>query len=181
MTDNVRDHSHNHNQEQTSTLLERINTAWKALQATIDAHSEAELTGPRDAGGWSAKDHLAHLTDWERGVVFLLNGHDFYNGLGVSEETYLSGDLDVVSSKIQEQVKDKELLDVLTDLRVVHEEAIGSISNLTDDDLRKPISGEPASASSGMGTIADKIIGNTSEHFDQHREWIETLIANGAH
>jgi hypothetical protein len=32
-----------------------------------------------------------------------------------------------------------------------------------------------------MGTIADKIIGNTSEHFDQHREWIETLIANGAH
>ena len=175
MTDDVR----NHNHDQASTLLERINTAWKALQATIDAHSEAELTGPRDAGGWSAKDHLAHLTAWERGVVFLLNGRDFYNGLGVSEETYLSGDLDIVNVEIEKQVKDKELLDVLTDLRVVHEESIGSIGNLTDDDLRKPINGEPASASSGTGTIEDKIIGNTSEHFHQHREWIETLIANG--
>ena len=47
---------------------------WDALQAVIGRYTEAELTGPTDAAGWTVKDHLAHLAAWERSMVFLFEG-----------------------------------------------------------------------------------------------------------
>ena len=46
----------------TAELLDRIQAAWSELEQTVAALSEAQLTTELDAQGWSAKDHLVHIT-----------------------------------------------------------------------------------------------------------------------
>ena len=159
-----------------STLLARNEASWTALWAVIDAHDESELTRRRDAGGWSAKDHLGHLTAWERSVVFLLNGLALTDGMGIDEDLYRAGDLDAINAGIQDQVKDLALADVLTDLRAVHEEMLGTIEGMPEDALRQPVDAEGVLGDQSPPKVAEKIAWNTFEHFDQHRGWIEALL-----
>lgn len=164
-----------------ATLLAKNDASSASLWAVIDIHNEKELTGPREVGGWSAKDHLAHLAAWERGFVFLLHGHALRDGLGVSEETYRSGDFDTINAEIEDHVKDRLLPDILTDLRAVHTELLGAIGSMTDEDLHEPIACTPPweDEHQPQPPLADKIPGYTFEHLDQHREWIETLLEEG--
>lgn len=164
-----------------ATLLAKNDASWAALWATINAHSEEELTAPLDAGGWPAKDHLAHLAAWERGFGFLLHGHALRDGLGVSEETYRSGDFDTINAEIEDHVKDRLLPDILTDLRAAHTELLGAIGSMTDEDLHQPIDYTPPweDAHQPQPPLADKIPGYTFEHFDLHRGWIEALLEKG--
>lgn len=159
-----------------ATLLAKNEIAWNGLWSVIDTHDESELTGPRDEGGWSAQDHLAHLAAWERSVVFLLNGLTASDGMGVEDETFHAGDIDAVNAEIHGHVRDLALEDVLTDLRAVHEEMIGTIEGLSEEALREPIDPGGVIGDRRPPTTAEKIAWNTFGHFNQHREWIETLL-----
>ncbi len=159
-----------------ATLLAKNEASWAALWAVIEAHDATELTERRDAGGWSAKDHLAHLAAWERSVVFLLNGLTLADGLGVDQELYRSGDYDAINAEIQRQVKDLALADVLADLRTVHEEMTETIEGVPEDVLQQPIVVDPDPDAKASPKAGEKITWNTCEHFDQHRGWIETLL-----
>ena len=46
-------------------LLERIRSAWEALERSHAGLSDAQLIQPGIAGDWSVKDILAHVTTWE--------------------------------------------------------------------------------------------------------------------
>ncbi|WIG58518.1 MAG: hypothetical protein OJF49_001264 [Ktedonobacterales bacterium] len=46
-------------------LLKRLDTAWTALKASYVGLSDAQLTQPGVADGWSVKDILAHVATWE--------------------------------------------------------------------------------------------------------------------
>ncbi len=159
-----------------ATLLAKNEIAWDALWAVINTHDELELTGPRDAAGWSVQDHLAHLAAWERSVVFLLNGLTASDGMGVEEETYHADDIEAINAEIHSHVRDLTLEDVLTDLRAVHEEMIGTIEGLSEATLGEPIDPGGVIGDGLPPTTADKIAWNAFEHFDEHREWIETLL-----
>lgn len=49
-------------------LLIRIEQGWNEFQAYIQTLSAAQLAGPTDAAGWTAKDHIMHLAVWEDGI-----------------------------------------------------------------------------------------------------------------
>jgi hypothetical protein len=65
--------------------LTDLSQAWTALNAVLDQLTQVEKTGPKDAQGWTVKDHLAHLAAWERSVIFMLQGKPRHAGLGVEE------------------------------------------------------------------------------------------------
>lgn len=159
-----------------AALLASNDASWSALWATIDERNEAELTQRRDAGGWSAKDHLAHLAAWERGGVFMLNGLKLTDGMGVDDDLYRAGAIEAINAEIQDQVKDLALADVLTDVRAVHEEMMGTIEGMSEEALQQLIDADAVPEGRPRPKVAERIARNTFKHFDQHRLWIETLL-----
>ncbi len=160
-------------------LVSEIEAAWTKLNATLDHLTHAQMTEARDAEGWTVKDHLAHIAAWERSVVVFLQGKPRHVGLGVDEQLYLAGYEDAINAAIQERRKHVSLPEVLADLRAVHGQLLSLIEPLSDDELYKANSDwQP----DGPGErderpIIGMIYGNTANHFREHQQWIESLIA----
>lgn len=157
-------------------VQDQIETAWRSLWETVDTLSDEQLSGPADAAGWRAQDHLAHLGAWERGVIFMLNGHPFHAGLGVDEETWTSGDIDAINAVIFGLNRDRGLEDVRTGLRVTHTELVTTIGGLDPARLDESIAPSDSGDPSSPPTLRQKIAGNTWEHYPEHAEWILALV-----
>ncbi|MGH2562645.1 MAG: DinB family protein [Thermomicrobiales bacterium] len=158
-------------------LLDRIERAWAELERAIDRFSEAQLTGRTDAVGWTAKDHLSHLTTWEASMIAILQRRARHLSLGVDESTYLDGTEDEINAAIQARTKDRTLAEVVAERRAVHEELLATLAGLSDGDLRLTYSDylpdEPGEES-GIPMLW-RLDGNTASHYDEHRPWIEAI------
>jgi uncharacterized protein (TIGR03083 family) len=53
-------------------VLEKIEEAWAALNASYAGLSDADLTEPGVTGSWSVRDILAHVTTWEEEALAML-------------------------------------------------------------------------------------------------------------
>jgi len=159
-------------------LLRRINHSWSALEAVVRSLSGAQLASPGPEG-WSVKDHLTHLMAWENSMVYLLQGRARHLGLGVDEALYLRGDDDEINAAIQQKHRDRAPGEVLTQWQSVHEQMIAAIAGLGDSDLGETYSqflpDEPGEDSGE--SILGRIRGNTDEHFDEHRTYIQSVVA----
>lgn len=158
-------------------LLDRLDRSWTALRETISNLSPGQLTSPTDNGGWTAKDHLAHLTAWERSMVFLLRHRPRHEGLGVDESLYLDGGEDEINAAIQQATKELPLDQVLAALEATHLELLALIQDLPEEKLRQTYSDflpdEPGIDSGEP--ILWRISGNSDTHFDLHRAYIEAI------
>ena len=164
-----------------SELLQLIDREWDALQSTIDGLNEDQLTRPTDAGGWTAKDHIAHLAAWENSMVFLLKGKARHDGLGISESVYLTGEVDAINDAIFQNVRGIPLADVQHRLADVHEQMLALLAKLSDGDLQLTYSDylpdEPGREDGSP--ILNRVFGNTAHHFDLHRPDIERIANSG--
>ncbi|HRJ43403.1 MAG: maleylpyruvate isomerase N-terminal domain-containing protein [Caldilineaceae bacterium] len=100
-------------------LLQDIDAGWVSLTDALAQLSEAQLTGPTDAQGWTGKDHIVHLVAWERSMLYLLAGKPRHAGLGVDEALYRSGDFDAINASVQSQHQDISLADALAEFHQV--------------------------------------------------------------
>lgn len=161
-----------------AALLAAIDPAWTALNAAIDRLSEDQLTARRDAQGWTVKDHLIHLTAWERSVIFLLQGKPRHDGLGVSADVYLHGDDDAINAAIYQQRRTLPLAEALAQFRAVHQQLMRMLQPLSDADIQQPyrhyLPNEPGDG--GDRPVIDLISGNTVHHFAEHLAWIHSLV-----
>ena len=159
-------------------LLSEIESSWSKLNAALDRLSEAQLTNPTDAEGWSVKDHLTHMAAWERSMVFMLQGKPRHEGLGVDEALYLNGDDDEINAAIQKKFNDMSPAEALAELRNVHNQLMNLLDGLSDEDLQKPYShylpNEPGERDNNP--VLHKIHSNTANHFNEHLGWIQSLI-----
>lgn len=162
-------------------LLGRIDAAWTSLQQFIDGTDPKWLTEPVDAEGWSVKDHLSHIAAWERSMLFLLQGRPRHEGLGVSEQLYLNEDVDAINAAIYDQTKGRSLDETVAELRTTHGQLIGQIAARSDSELQQPYSyflpDEPGEESGEP--IMLRLAGNTYEHYEEHRAWMEAIVAQG--
>jgi hypothetical protein len=161
-------------------LLAAIATSWAALQQATSQCSIEQLTQPTDDGGWTAKDHLAHLNRWERSMVFLLQRQPRHEGLGVEEAVYLGGDYDAINAAIHRQIADQSLTTVQANLDATHAHLLDMIDGMPEAELQQPyahfLPDEP-----GIDTgdpILWRIAGNSSAHFDEHRVYIERIATS---
>ena len=159
-------------------LLEDIEKAWPELQAYLSRLSESQLTTIKDAEGWTVKDHIIHMTAWERSVVFFLQGKPRHEGLEVDVEVYLRHDDDEINAAVYEARKDLPYSEALGQFREVHAQLMRLVEQMTDDDLQKPYShflpNEPRDGDEP--TALDMIYGNTADHFSEHLGWIRDLV-----
>jgi hypothetical protein len=166
----------------TELLTENEHT-WASLNTALDHLTEAQMTALKDAQGWSVKDHLIHLTVWERSVVFLLQGKPRHAGLGVEEALFLKGSDDDINAVVFQQRKDLPLVEALAQFRDVHQQLLKLLASLTDADLQKPYRHYlPDEPRKGDGPPAINVIyGNSARHFAEHLVWIEALVGGEVH
>ena len=162
-------------------LLEDIEQAWPELQSQLGRLSESQLTTIKDAEGWTVKDHIIHMTAWERSVVFFLQGKPRHEGLEVDEAVYLRHDDDEINAAVYEARKELPYSEAMTQFREVHTQLMRLVEPMTDDDLQKPYSHYlPDEPRESDPTALDMIYGNTAHHFTEHLGWIRELVERDA-
>jgi hypothetical protein len=160
-------------------LLDDIDGSWQELNAELESLSEPELTDVRDHEGWSVKDHVVHMTAWERSALFFLQGKPRHEGLGVDEAVYRSDEgFDKINDSVYRQHKDLPADEALRQFSDVHEEMLQELYNLSDADLQQPYRHYlPDEAGERDGPRAFEVIqGNTSDHYREHLQWIKDLL-----
>jgi hypothetical protein len=156
-------------------LLRRMREGWETFQNYIGTLSEEQLTGPMDAAGWTAKDHLIHLAMWEDGIYALLNGQPRYEAMGVDRTTWEKGDVDETNAVIQKRYRDMPLEEVRQTFRRVHERLMTKIESMGEAELLLPYR-HYAPDSDREQPVFWWIVGNTFGHYEEHTPWIAAIV-----
>ena len=146
------------------SLLAHHERAFAELEQTVKRLDERQLTEIRDPAGWSAKDHLIHVALWEQALLAAVDGRPRHQALGVDASTDDSSDWDAINAAIFAKTKHQPLADVLDTLRRTHAETRARLAAAERD------GGDPAKK------LLTDVPGYT-EHYEQHRGWIEELVA----
>ena len=159
-------------------LLANIESAWTTLNAALDRLTDKQMTTVKDAQGWMVKDHIIHLTAWERSAAFFLQGQPRHAGLGVDQALYVNGSYDDINAAIFQQRKDMPLAEALAQFRDVHRQLMQLLQPLTDADLHKTYRQYLHDELGDNRSAIEVIYGNTTGHFGEHLNWIETLVGD---
>src|SRR5260221_3234727 len=106
-------------------LLAAIDRSWQSINSFLDRLTEQQLTQVKDKQGWNVKDHVVHMTAWERSALFFLQGKPRHEGLGVDEAAYRIGKDAIINAAIQKQFRDN------------HQRLLKALQPLSDADLQK--------------------------------------------
>jgi hypothetical protein len=155
----------------SSALLIRIEHEWRVLQDAVASCDRAKL-GSHPPGAWSIKDHLAHLSAWERFLcLYHLGDLPAHEAMGVDEATYRGLDEDGVNAVLYTRNKERSLEGIQADLRRSHAEVLDRIREIPFDMLLGPRFPEDPD----VGLRLRWVMGNTCEHYREHRVAIEQL------
>jgi len=150
-------------------LLSDIEREWKALLGSVNRLSPQQMTTP-DAGGWSPKDNLAHLAAWMRALMdYHMDGRPIEEVLDLPRNTGKEWDDDAVNAVVFRRNRDRSSEDVLKELNRVYMELNAKLRSRPFEELLKP--GQPQGK-----RLLDYVLGNTTEHFAEHRATIEKAL-----
>jgi hypothetical protein len=69
--------------ETAAETLARFDQRWAALEEMVTRLDEHTLTEVRDPAGWSAKDHLMHVAQWEQALLAKVDRRPRHEALGI--------------------------------------------------------------------------------------------------
>ena len=155
-----------------SELMSVIEREWNLLMDVVSKLDDAKMTTP-DEGGWSPKDNLAHLTEWINVLMgYHMDHRPSHDVLGVSEDVTKDWDMEVINPVLFERNKDRETRDVLDELKHVYAELVSKLEAMSYEDLLMPRHADDPE----KRPLILWVIGDTSDHFAEHRETIEKLL-----
>jgi hypothetical protein len=157
-------------------LLRRIEAGWKELQAYLDGLSEAQLTTPTDAAGWTPKDHVMHMAVWEDGIRALLNKESRIEAMGLDRKTWDSHDYDKMNDMIFRRYQNKSWAEVKRALEDVHRRLMETVQHLSTEDLERPYHHYDPDFATNDHAVWGYVVGNTFEHYAEHIPWMDVMI-----
>src|SRR5690606_12113861 len=113
-----------------SEVKEWIARHREPLLALLDQLPPEQRDELRDPAGWAPKDHLAHLTMWERSMLYLLTRRPRHEGLGIERDLYLSHDVDAINDVIYHQHRDRDWESVRAGFDAVHGELLATLDEI---------------------------------------------------
>ncbi len=160
----------------TQELLAEIDRQWTILMQVIGRLTPDQMNAP-DSGGWSPKDNLAHLARWEQYMrLHYLEGQPEDEAMHFEAGTISGLDEDGINARIFEQNRDRSVPDVLGELKKVHAEVVTSLNRMPFSSLMKPVSEDDPE----KRPVLLWVLGNTSEHFEEHCKNIEKAFGRQA-
>lgn len=155
-----------------SELMSVIEREWNSLMDVVAKLDDSTMTTP-DEGGWSAKDNLAHLTEWMNSLMGVhIERRPPHEVMRVSEDVTKDWDMEVINPVLFERNKDRSVDDVLAELKQVYDQMITKLDSMSYEDLLMPRHDDDPE----KRPLILWIMGDTSEHFAEHRETIEKML-----
>ena len=153
-------------------LLKAIGHEWDLLIEVAESLSDEQLLTP-DSGGWSPKDNLAHLDEW---LTILMGCHmdkrPAHKVLKVSEEVTRGWKLEVINPILFERNKDRSRREVMSRLKRTYRKLIARLTAASFSDLMKPRHADDPK----KRPLLLWVLGDTTEHFKEHRQTIQKGI-----
>ena len=156
-------------------LLHLIQTERADLETGLGGLTEEQMVQGGVEGEWSIKDILAHLTFWERRMLYLIDtaarGERPQSLVGDDEDR--DARIDRLNQENFVANQDRPLSEVLADYQRTFELVLEMLGTLSDEDLSD--SGRIAQMLGG--SVSELIAGDTYEHYQEHgkaiRAWYE--------
>jgi hypothetical protein len=145
-------------------MLRIIETEWVKLLAALERLTPQEMVTP-DAGGWSPKDNLAHLTGWMKILrEYHFGGRPAPEVLGVDPAVTRDWDFDTINAAIFAQNQARSSEDVVDELKGTYARVIEMLSTTPFETILQPrFPDDPA-----RRPMLLWVLNNTSNHFKEH-------------
>ena len=155
-------------------LMSAIEREWNLLIALADSLTNEQMTTP-DSGGWSPKDNLAHLTEWMNVLMgYHLDKRPAHEVMDVSEDVTKDWDMEVINPVLFNRNKDRSRADVMAAMKTVYNQLAAKLEAMSFEDLLQPRRADDPE----KRPVLLWVLGDTTEHFQEHRETIEKGIKN---
>jgi hypothetical protein len=157
------------NKDELMTAIER---EWSALMALVEKLTPEQMTQP-DEGGWSPKDNLAHLAEWMNTLMgYHMDKRPSHEVMGVSPDVTKNWDMEEINPVLFTRNQARPIEEVLAWLKDVYGTLITRLESTPFDDLMKPRYSEDPE----KRPLLLWVLGDTTEHFAEHRETIERSL-----
>ncbi len=146
-------------------LLDKLEQAWAAFQASYAGLSEAQMTTPGVTGEWSVKDILAHVSGWEEESLKYLPLILAGGQLPRYADAY--GGIDAFNARMTELKRSLTLAEVLRGLDETHRRLVAYVQ------------GSPEAQFATETRFRRRLRQDTYSHYPVHaqaiREWRERI------
>jgi uncharacterized protein (TIGR03083 family) len=116
-------------------LLERLDTAWRAFNASYAGLDDAQMTEPGVAGDWSVKDLIAHVTWWEEEALQHLP-HILAGGRPPRYSVTYGG-IDAFNALMAERMRERSLAEVVRQRDETHCRLIAAIETAPEEEIAR--------------------------------------------
>ncbi len=159
----------------TADLLDRIRREWAALEHVYAGLSDEQMTRP-GAEGWSVKDHLAHLTAWEQFMLaHHLQGRPAHEVLEIDAATLKTLDENGENAILRQRSQGQSVAQVLAGRQQSLAQVMATLEQTPFAALMQPHLPDDPQAR----PLILRITGNTYEHYQEHRAYIQAVIEYG--
>src|SRR5919109_741725 len=153
-------------------LMADIRREWKRLMDVVAKMDEQKMTTP-DEGGWSPKDNLAHLSEWMNSLMgYHIDKRPAEEVMGLTPEQTEGWDMEIINPVLYERNKDRSIQDVMDELKQTYEKLLAKLEGMSFEDLLKPRHVDDPT----KRPLLMWVLGDTSEHFAEHREVIQKML-----
>jgi hypothetical protein len=153
-------------------LISAIRREWKQLMDVVGKLDEQKMTAI-DEGGWSPKDNLAHLSEWMNSLMgYHIDRRPPEEVMRLTPQQTEGWDMEIINPVLFERNKDRPIQDVLDELKQVYEKLLAKLEAMTFEDLLKPRHADDPT----KRPLLMWVIGDTSDHFAEHRAVIEKML-----
>ena len=153
-------------------LMSAIEREWQLLMDVAEKLTDTQMTTP-DSGGWSPKDNIAHITEWMKILMgYHLDHRPSHEVLGVSEDLTKNWDMEIINPLLVERNRNRSRQDILDETKKIYAQMFAKLDAMSFDDLMKPHRADDPE----KRPVLLWVLGDTTEHFLEHRETIEKGI-----
>jgi len=153
-------------------LLAAIRRDRATLDALVASLSEEQMLAAVLDAGWTVKDHLSHITAWERMIVAHLQDGSDADIANMDAASYAAATLDELNDRLYRMSRDRPVADVLREFAEAHEAIVAFIAAMPEQRLAAPYWDDDPT----MRAVLEKISGDTYLHYQEHVAWINERI-----